>query len=309
MPREGAFDAGRSESKIDLNDFVVHASKKFDEVGIDSAQVDAELLAGHVLGLSRGEVQAQMISGSSISELQATELAKLFARRAAREPLQHITGKAYFRSLELVVGPGVFIPRPETELIAQLAIDALHVEMAKKSSSSNPIAVDLGTGSGAIALSMATEVQGVNVFAVEKSKEAFAFTQKNFALHGSEKTTLFLGDLGVAFPELDGTVFVVASNPPYIPASAIPRDLEVKLHDPGMALYGGEDGMQVMREVSKTAGRLLHDGGFLVVEHADTQGAQVCELLLADGWSEVKLHQDLTGRDRAVSAVKGESRR
>ena len=282
-----------------LRELVVHATERFKESGIDSAEVDAQLLAGHLLGLSRGEVQSEMIRGAELSEAQAEKLTEMFGRRLLREPLQHITGVAYFRNLELAVGRGVFTPRPETEFVAQLAIDALN---AVKSEA--PIAIDLGTGSGAIALAMATEVIHARVFAVEKSKEAFPFTQQNFQKYSDAAVTLVLGDLADAFQELDGTVSVVASNPPYIPLDAVPRDIEVKLHDPQIALYGGADGMQVMRLVSQSAKRLLLPGGSLVVEHADSQGQQVCELLLADGWNNVLSHKDLTGRDRAVTATK-----
>jgi release factor glutamine methyltransferase len=282
-----------------LRELVEHAANRFEEAGIDSASVDAELLAGHVLGLSRGGVQSEIIRGAEIADADAEKLTELYGRRLSREPLQHITGKAYFRNLELKVGKGVFVPRPETEFVAQLAIDALRSIAAE-----SPLAVDLGTGSGAIALAMATEVSNAKIYAVEKSADAVAYTSLNFDTYGSPNATLIQGDLADAFAELDGQVSVVASNPPYIPSASVPRDIEVKLHDPDLALYGGEDGMQVMHLVSATAKRLLHSGGTLVVEHADSQATQVSQLLLADGWRQVRSHKDLTGRDRAVTAIK-----
>jgi release factor glutamine methyltransferase len=286
-----------------LGDLVRHAAERFDSVGIESASADAELLAGHILGLSRGGVQAQILIGATLDEKQADALTHLYARRLSREPLQHITGVAYFRQLELSVGKGVFVPRPETEFVAQLAIDA--IKDAVTAGTTNPIAVDLGTGSGAIALAMATENQNAKIFAVEKSPEAFVFTRANFDKYAAKcHATLIQGDLIDAFEDLNGKVSVVASNPPYIPLAAVPRDEEVRLHDPALALYGGEDGMSVMRHVSATARRLLVDGGVLVVEHADSQSEQVCQLLLADGWREVRAHRDLTDRDRAVTAIK-----
>jgi release factor glutamine methyltransferase len=286
-----------------LGDLVRHAAERFDSVGIESATADAELLAGHILGLSRGGVQAQILIGATLDEQQAEALTHLYARRLAREPLQHITGVAYFRQLELAVGKGVFIPRPETEFVAQLAIDAIKDTVT--AGTTNPIAVDLGTGSGAIALAMATENPNAKVFAVEKSPEAFVFTRSNFDKYAAEcDANLIHGDLIDAFEELNGLASVVASNPPYIPLAAVPRDEEVRLHDPDLALYGGEDGMSVMRHVSATARRLLVDGGVLVVEHSDSQSEQVCQLLLADGWREVRAHRDLTDRDRAVTAIK-----
>lgn len=284
-----------------LLDVVEHAAKRFAEVGIDSAIVDAELLAGHVLGLTRGQVQAEIIRGGFLTEVQSETLNHLYARRLAREPLQHITGVAYFRELELKVGRGVFIPRPETEFVAQLAIDALRASLSNDSA---PIAVDLGTGSGAIALAMATEVLPAQIFAVEKSDEAMPFTAANFETYAHTGAKLIQGDLADAFSDLDGKVAVVASNPPYIPLEMIPRDPEVRLFDPELALYGGQDGMSVMHLVSATAKRLLIDGGELVVEHADSQSDQVCQLLLADGWREVRAHRDLTDRFRAVTATK-----
>ncbi|CAB4550454.1 MAG: peptide chain release factor N(5)-glutamine methyltransferase [Actinobacteria bacterium] len=280
-----------------LGDIIGHAAKQFEKVGIDSAVADAELLAGHVLGLSRGGVQAACIRGVEISTEEADQIFINYGRRQAREPLQHITGVAYFRNLELNVGSGVFIPRPETEFVAQLAINEL-LEL------DSPIAVDLGTGSGAIALAMATEVAGCKVFAVEKSPEALVYTQKNFEKYAGSNAQLADGDLSNCFPELNEKVSLVVSNPPYIPEQAIPRDPEVRLFDPAQALYGGADGMSVMHKVSATARRLLVPGGRLVVEHADSQGLQVCQLLLADGFSQVQSHQDLTGRDRAVTATK-----
>ncbi|MEO0060777.1 MAG: hypothetical protein RL343_395 [Actinomycetota bacterium] len=288
-----------AQAGVLLRDLVEHAAKRFYEAGIDSAMVDAELLAGHVLNLTRGGIQSEIISGAQINDSQADAITALYARRLSREPLQHITGKAYFRNLELEVGRGVFIPRPETEFVAQLAIDALRAV-----ASDEPIAIDLGTGSGAIALAMATEVGNAKIYAVEKSGDAISFTRKNFAKCAPENAVLFHGDLADAFGELDGKVSVVASNPPYIPLAAVPRDVEVRLHDPELALYGGADGMQVMHQVSATAKRLLHTGGTLVVEHADSQSQQVSQLLLADGWRQVRAHKDLTGRDRAVTAIK-----
>ena len=288
-----------AQAGVLLRDLVEHAAKRFEEAGIDSAIVDAELLAGHVLGLSRGGIQSEIIVGAEINDAQAEEITNLYARRLNREPLQHITGKAYFRNLELEVGRGVFIPRPETEFVAQLAIDALRVVASDK-----PIAIDLGTGSGAIALALATEVPNAKIFAVEKSDDAISYTRRNFEKYGNENATVIQGDLAEAFSDMDGSASVVVSNPPYIPLAAVPRDVEVRLHDPQLALYGGEDGMQVMHLVSASAKRLLHDGGTLVVEHADSQGEQVSQLLLADGWRQVRSHKDLTGRDRAVTAIK-----
>lgn len=279
-----------------LRELVAHAVEKFESVQIHSANVDAELIAGHVLQLNRGEVQAAIISGVELDEAQTKLFTELAARRFAREPLQHLTGVAYFRQLELNVGKGVFIPRPETEIVTQIAIDALNASELE-----NPIAVDLGTGSGAIALSIHVEVAKAQVHAIEKSEQAFEFTKRNFAKYPG--ADLVLGDLSDSFNALNGAVSVVISNPPYIPNAMIPIDPEVHLHEPSLALYGGDDGLDVIRVLSGVAKRLLIAGGMLVIEHADTQSQMVCELLLAEGWRDVRAYQDLNGKDRAVSAI------
>jgi release factor glutamine methyltransferase len=267
--------------------------------GVPSADVDVELLVGHVLGLSRGAVQARAIIGGGVDRETALSIGDLIGRRAAREPLQHITGVAYFRSLELAVGRGVFVPRPETEFVAQFAIDAL-----RATASPEPVGVDLGTGSGAIALSMATEVPHSRVFGVEVSPEAYVWARENFRTVGAPNARAVFIDLADALPELDGTVDVVISNPPYIPTWAVPRDPEVRLHDPELALYGGEDGLDVVRTVSTTASRLLRHGGTLVLEHGEAQGEEIAGLLRDDGWTAVATHRDLLGRDRATTALR-----
>ena len=228
----------------------------------------------------------------------ADRIAQLIARRAAREPLQHLTGFAPFRHLELRVGPGVFVPRPETEMVAQLAIDALRAV-----ADAAPVAVDLGTGSGALALALATEVPHARVHAAENSVEAFVWAKENFAAHAPAARLAFV-DLASAFPELDGRVDVLVSNPPYVPDAAIPRDPEVRHWDPPAALYGGEDGLDVVRTLSGVGMRLLRPGGALVIEHGEWQGAPIRQLLAQDGWRAAATHPDLTGRDRATTALR-----
>jgi release factor glutamine methyltransferase len=275
------------------------AIARLTQAGIEDAEVDADLLIGHVLGTSRGQVQAAAIMGTTLTAADTTAIAALLERREKREPLQHITGRAPFRSLELNVGPGVFVPRPETEGVAQLAIDAL-----RSMADPEPIGVDLGTGSGAIALALATEVPHARVFACENSADAFPWTSRNFAEVGAPNSTLVFADLADAFTELDGTVSVVVSNPPYIPADAIPRDPEVRLFDPAAALFGGEDGLDVVRLVSRTGLRLLRAGGVLIIEHGELQGAEIRALLDADGWRATATHRDLTTRDRTTTALR-----
>ncbi|GAA1214308.1 peptide chain release factor N(5)-glutamine methyltransferase [Microbacterium maritypicum] len=273
------------------------AAQRLADVGVPDPLVDAELLAGHILGRRRGEVQAAIVRGDGIDDAAVSALDEAVTRRAAREPLQHITGTAPFRHLELAVGPGVFVPRPETETVVQYAIDAL-----LSSPESAPVGIDLGTGSGAIALAMATEVPHARIFAAELSEDAHAWASRNVA--GVDNLTLVLSDLGEAFPELDGTASVVISNPPYVPDAAIPRDPEVRLFDPAMALYGGEDGLDIVRVLSSRALRLLRPGGLLVIEHGELQGESIRDLLTADGWRAPATHRDLTLRDRTTTALR-----
>lgn len=281
-----------------ISDLRTHAVSVLTRAGVPTPDADAELLIGHVLGLTRGQVQAKAVTDAGVASSDAVDILEVVERRAAREPLQHITGRAAFRSLELAVGPGVFVPRPETETVAQLAIDALLAVPAPQ-----PLAVDLGTGSGAIALSLATEVPHASVVAVENSPTAFVWTKQN--ARDIPNVRLVFADLASAVPELDGTVDVVVSNPPYIPLGAIPRDPEVRLHDPEHALYGGPDGLDVVRAVSTRAAALLRPGGTLVLEHGELQGAAIRELLAADGWRAPVTTPDLLGRDRATSATAG----
>lgn len=284
---------------MQLADALAKASAAFAEACIETPEIDAQLLAAHVLGSSRGSVQSDLIIGRQLTDDQLKEFEALVEKRSQRLPLQHLTGKGYFRNLELKVGKGVFIPRPETESVAELAIQALRAVPGE------PIAVDLCTGSGAIAISLATEVPNAKVFAWELNPESESYLRDNIAAYG-DAVNLTMGDIAddASFTELVGKVAVVISNPPYIPAGAIPRDIEVREHDPALALYGGEDGMDVMHAVSRRAMELLVPGGFLVVEHADNQASVVADLLLEDGWKQVRSHKDLSGRDRAVSAVK-----
>jgi len=265
--------------------------------GVPGPEVDADLLIGHVLGLSRGAVQARAVVRAAVEQDDEAAIRAAIARRATREPVQHITGLAPFRSLELAVGPGVFVPRPETEFVVQFAIDALALVP-----SAVPLAVDLGSGSGAIALAMATEVPHARVVAVERSADALPWTARNIERLGDGRVRLVEGDLADALPELDGRVDVVASNPPYIPLAAVPRDPEVRLYDPPAALYSGEDGLDAVRALSRTARRLLREGGTLVIEHGELQAAAIDAILRADGFTAIACHRDLLGRDRATTA-------
>jgi release factor glutamine methyltransferase len=240
-----------------------------------------------------------MVMGEESDAAFMDRYAALVAERAARVPLQHLTGQAHFRHLTLSVGPGVFTPRPETEVVAGLAIDA-----ARRSGPA-PVVVDLCTGSGAIALAVADEVSGATVHAVELSVEAHAWAARNVEATGLP-VELRLGDATAAYPELDGTVDVVVSNPPYIPVGMVPLDPEVRDHDPEVALFGGSgDGLAIPLAVARRAAGLLRAGGTLVMEHADSQGEALPAALRRTGeWLDVEDHQDLTGRPRATVATR-----
>lgn len=280
--------------------------------GIEDPAADAELLVGHVLGESRGRVQALAVMGNELTPEQLDRIAELSDERAQRIPLQHLTGRAPFRSIELSVGPGVFVPRPETETVVQFAIDALRMVPSPE-----PIAVDLCTGSGAIALSVTNEVPTARVHAVEKSVEAHAWASRNFAEWGGGRATLLLGDVADldpsrkaadsavtrAFASIAGRVDVLVSNPPYVPEDMVPRDPEVRDHDPELALYSGADGLDLIRVISRAATNIVRPGGVLVLEHAELQGAAIRAILEVDGWRATATHTDLTGRDRATTAV------
>jgi release factor glutamine methyltransferase len=290
-----------SAPDLTIRELLAEVAQQLEAAGVPSPDVDATLLVGFVTDASRGRVQAMALTDAPAEASVIDRVRALAARRAAREPLQHITGTAAFRSLELAVGPGVFVPRPETEQVVQFAIDALRASAVPE-----PVAVDLGSGSGAIALAMAVEVPHARVFGVEKSPDALPWTARNFEAAGAANARLIEGDLTDAalLADLDGTVDVVISNPPYVPDEAIPRDPEVRLFDPAMALYGGPDGLDLVRALSRTALRLAHAGALLVIEHGELQGGAIRALLTSDGWRAAATHPDLTGRDRATTALR-----
>ena len=261
--------------------------------GIESPEFDAAELLAHALGTTR----SRLALVEEVDPASSVVFEELVTRRAGREPLQHLTGAAAFRHVELAVGPGVFVPRPETELLAGWAI-----ERAEQVAGRDPVVVDLCTGSGAIALSIATEVPAADVHAVELEADAVAWAQRNLAGSGID---LRQGDMADAFRDLDGTVDVVVCNPPYIPHEAWESvAAEARDHDPSAALYsGGEDGLDAMRVVEAVAARLLRPGGWLGAEHADAQGESAPSVFVATGrWADVRDHRDLAGRPRYLTA-------
>ncbi len=266
--------------------------------GVPSPEFDAAELLAHVLGTTR----AHLALRRDLDDDQARSYGDLVARRATREPLQHLTGTAAFRYVELAVGPGVFVPRPETELLAGWGVDrAREILEAERRP---PVVVDLCTGSGAIALAVVTEVAGADVHAVELGESAVEWAARNLSGSGVD---LRHGDLADAFHDLDGTVDVVLCNPPYIPLDAFESVApEARDHDPELALFSGADGLDAMRAVERVATRLLRPGGVVGAEHADVQGRSAPGVFLsaaaAGRWSDVRDHSDLAGRARFVSA-------
>lgn len=280
---------------ISLRDSVRDAARILTDAGIDSAEFDAVALAAFVMRQTTSEVRKLMILGAPAPD----GLDDLVAERACRVPLQHLTGTAGFRRLELSVGPGVFLPRFETELVAGLAISFL------LDTSGDAVVVDLCTGSGAIALAIKDEVPAAEVHGVELSDLAHAWAVRNRDTLGLD-VDIRLGDATESFPELVGRVDLVVSNPPYIPEGAVPNDPEVRDHDPEVALYGGgPDGLRIPLEIAARAAVLLRAGGLFVMEHADVQGMSLPAALKTTGfWVTVQDHEDLNGRPRAVSALR-----
>jgi release factor glutamine methyltransferase len=270
------------------------AARRLAEAGVASPEFDARELLAHVLGTTR----PQLALIDEPDEGQARAFEALVARRAAREPLQHLTGSAAFRHVELAVGPGVFVPRPETEVLAGWAIERARDVLAEGRC---PVVVDLCTGSGALALSLATEVPGADVHAVELDERAHGWAERNLSGTGVE---LRHGDMTDAFGDLDGTVDVVVCNPPYIPLEAYESvAAEARDHDPDLALWSGQDGLDAMRVLEGVASRLLRPGGVVGAEHADVQGESAPAVFSGTGrWSDVRDHRDLAGRPRFVTA-------
>ncbi|HAM20936.1 MAG TPA: peptide chain release factor N(5)-glutamine methyltransferase [Actinobacteria bacterium] len=286
------------------------AASRLEAAGVPSPRVDAELLISHVCGMQRN----QLALLDELSAEQQQEFESLVLRRCAREPLQHLTSQAHFRHLTLQVGPGVFIPRPETETLVQLAIDELAV--LRSTTERRLRVVDLCTGSAAIPLAIASEAGGIDTLGIELSPQAFEWAKRNVQatmpkVRAVDSTVgLRLADATTAADQLSdllGLVDVVTCNPPYIPDGAIPRDPEVRDHDPAIALFGGADGLDVVRDVVVQSARLLRPGGLLLIEHGDEQGIAGNErgvpavIFQAQGFEVPIDHVDLAGRPRVTT--------
>jgi release factor glutamine methyltransferase len=262
------------------------------------AEVEAEHLLAHTLGISRMDLHNPVAVENALTAIGDTTIVeetfwKLLDRRCAHEPLQYLTGVAYFRHLELKVGPGVLVPRPESELLVEVVLTFIEKREGEVS------VVDLGAGSGALALAIATEAPQTHVIAVEKSPAAIEWLKENVSFI-DEKVRILESDVATAL--IGVKCDVVIANPPYIPnAQELPRD--VKEHEPQEALFGGDDGMKTPRLFISAASRLLKIGGFLAIEHHEEQGLEIAALL-HEGFSDILLHQDLAGRPRFTTAVR-----
>jgi len=276
--------------------------KEFLQSGKDQLQrsgfagVEAEHLLAHTLGISRMELHnpvavARALEGVGDTKIVEETFWSLLDRRCAHEPLQYLTGRAYFRHLELQVGPGVLVPRPESELLVESVLT--HIETL----SGEVSVVDLGSGSGALALAIATEAPQTHVIAVEKSPEAVTWLKANVSFI-DEKVRIIEADVATALVGVKCDV--VIANPPYVPdGQALPQD--VAEHEPAVALFGGEDGMSTPTIFIETATRLLKSGGFLAIEHHESHGEKI-QRILSENFTDILLHKDLNNRPRFTTA-------
>lgn len=271
-----------------LSQFVDAAAAALAEAGVPAPRVDAELLAAHVAGADRGRlplIDAAPDFGDRYDDL--------IARRARRIPLQHLVGTAPFGAVEVSVGPGVFIPRPETEALLEWAMG--------RALPDRPVVVDLCTGSGALALALARHRPAARVIAVDDSATALDYARRNVA---DTQVELVEADVTLPglLPELDGKVDLVVANPPYIPDGAA-LEPEVAEHDPAHALFGGPDGMRVIDAITVLAARWLVGGGYCAVEHDDTTAARTVESFArTDAFDDIRARHDFAGRSRFVTA-------
>lgn len=278
------------------------AASQLREVGVSSADQEARQLLAHAAGVELDRLPLL----DDVEDAHAAYFQTLINKRVRRVPLQHLTGRAHFRYLELEVGPGVFVPRPETEVMTGWAIEQLRpmvYAVARGESRHLPVVVELGTGSGAVAKSIAVELTGTRVHAVEISEEAAAYAARNLV---DTTVELYVQDMVGALPELNDSVDLVIANPPYIPLDAFESVVpEARDHDPPLALFSGDDGLDAIKIVAAEAARLLRPAGLLCIEHADVQGESAQRVLVQHGaFAGVRDHLDLAGRPRFVTAVR-----
>lgn len=277
---------------------LAEATAVLHDAGVGSPRVDAELLAAHVVGVERGRLPLVPL----VDPLTIETYRRLVAQRAQRIPLQHLTGWAAMGGMEVEVGPGVFIPRPETELLLEWAVTAMTYVPT-------PVVLDLCTGSGVLALAVARARPDAEVHAVELDPTALAWARRNVDSHaaaGEPGIRLHRGDVAdrTLLPEMAGRVDLVLANPPYVPTStAVPP--EVAEHDPAMAVFAGVDGLDVIRPIVSAAALWLRPGGVIGVEHDESHADVVHSMFTARAvYADVQTHPDLTGRPRFTTAVR-----
>ena len=289
-------------------DVIRDAAVQLREAGIETPEHDAKLLLAEAAGVELRDVDKALLMGEELGTAeQLARFQSMLARRAKREPLQYITGHAPFRYLDLKVGLGVFIPRPETETVVQAGLDWL-----TEHGMIHPRVVDLCAGSGAIGLSVVSEVPGSQVWAVELSPNTAEWTNRNLAETAKRYPSIASNyQLEIAdatslatLAQLDGAIDIVITNPPYVPESDVPEQPEVRDWDPELALYGGSmDGTLIPERIIERAYRLLKPGGALVMEHDVTQGDRLVAYAKAAGFTTASTGRDWTGRDRYLFAV------
>ncbi|PJM74704.1 peptide chain release factor N(5)-glutamine methyltransferase [Bifidobacterium simiarum] len=297
---------------MDLGSVLNAATRTLADAGVDTPRFDAKLLLAHAAGVELRDVDRAMLMRESL-DFDESEFRAMIARRSAREPLQHITGHAPFRYLDLAVGPGVFIPRPETEIVVEAGFDWLKEQRIDHPGIDHPRIVDLCAGSGAIGLSAVTELADSEVWAVELSPETHQWTERNrkriLAANPDAESRyhLILGDATdpATLNDLDGTIDLVISNPPYVPESEVPEQPETRDHDPELALYGGSaDGLLIPERIIDRSAGLLRHGGVLVMEHDISQGVALVDYAGRSGFDHARTGNDLTGRPRYLFAVR-----
>lgn len=306
--------AGESDDAVSVETLLRRGERVLDDAGVDSPTADAALLLAHAWGVDGRSLSRARLMGDPVPAGAAGDYDELLARRARRVPVQHLTGEAHFRTLTLPVGPGVFIPRPETELL----VDPVLEHLAATRPAGGARVLDLCTGTGALGLAVAVEAAGASAVGIELDRGAAAWAQRSAEAAAADLArtgstfTVVQGDAtdpaavrSAVDVHLSGSVDVVLSNPPYVVADGTTTAPEVVDHDPALALWGGDDdGTRVPRRVIAAAAHVLDAGGLLVLEHADTQGAALREACLACGFGDPTTRADYTGRDRFTLAVR-----
>lgn len=280
------------------------ARTRLRQAGFASPGVEADLLLAAMLGMRRGDIEIAALMGRGLDDQAAARVLTGLERRCRREPLQHIAGSAAFFGMDLAVGPGVFVPRPETERLAELAADAVSENPLGSNAQSPPIAVDLGAGSGAVGLAVAKAVPDARVVCIEASPEAWPWLVRNCRDHGAGRVDPRFGRMQDGRLWLGVHPSVIVSNPPYVPAASLPEEPEAHLFDPAEALYGGPDGLDVIRDIERIAAGRLGPGGVVLIEHDERLGRDVRDLFENAQWDGGETIDDLTGRDRFVRATR-----